>query len=127
MRAILLDTHSWVWSFADETRLSRAARTSIEQAQAVLVSPISFFEIGQRVRRGKWPEMEPLVDRLPAVLEEQRSAVVALDPRICMTAGTMRWAHRDPFDRLLAATAICRNLPIVSADEVFDGIVTRVW
>jgi PIN domain nuclease of toxin-antitoxin system len=127
MRAILLDTHSWVWSFADEARLSRAARASIERAQAVLVSPISFFEIGQKVRRGKWPEMEPLLDRLPAVLEEQRSAVVALDPTVCTTAGIMKWTHRDPFDRLLAATAICHNLPIVSADPVFDGVVTRLW
>ena len=39
----------------------------------------------------------------------------------------MDWSHRDPFDRLLAATALRRNLPIVSADAVFDGVVTRVW
>jgi PIN domain nuclease of toxin-antitoxin system len=127
MRAILLDTHSWVWTFTDDARLSKAARASIEQAQAVLVSPISFFEIGQKVRLGKWPDMAPLVDRLPALLQEQGSAVVALDPTVCTTAGTMGWAHRDPFDRLLAATAICHNLPIVSADTVFDGLVTRLW
>jgi PIN domain nuclease of toxin-antitoxin system len=35
--------------------------------------------------------------------------------------------HRDPFDRLLAATAMHYNLPLVSADVVFDGIVTRLW
>jgi len=127
MRAILLDTHSWAWTLIDHVRLSKKARASIEQAQSVLVSPISFFEIGQRVRLGKWPDMEPLIDRLPVLLEEQGGAVAALDPTVCTTAGTMTWAHRDPFDRLLAATAICHNLPIVSADAVFDGVVTRLW
>jgi PIN domain nuclease of toxin-antitoxin system len=127
MRAILLDTHSWAWTLIDHARLSKKARASIEQAQSVLVSPISFFEIGQRVRLGKWPDMEPLIDRLPALLEEQGGAVAALDPTVCTTAGTMKWAHRDPFDRLLAATAVCHNLPIVSADAVFDGVVTRLW
>jgi PIN domain nuclease of toxin-antitoxin system len=39
----------------------------------------------------------------------------------------MAWQHRDPFARLLAATAIRYNLPIVSVDPVFDGLVTRLW
>ncbi len=39
----------------------------------------------------------------------------------------MSRAHPDPFDRLLAATAVHYNLPIVSADSVFDGLVTRIW
>jgi PIN domain nuclease of toxin-antitoxin system len=37
------------------------------------------------------------------------------------------WPHRDPFDRLLAATAIRSNLPIDSSDIAFDGVVTRLW
>ena len=47
MSAVLLDTHAWVWSFADDDLLSEVAREAIGQAQAVYVSPISFFEIGQ--------------------------------------------------------------------------------
>ena len=39
----------------------------------------------------------------------------------------MPWGHRDPFDRLLAATALDGSLPLVSADTVFDGIVSRHW
>jgi PIN domain nuclease of toxin-antitoxin system len=127
MKAVLLDTHAWAWTLTAGSRLSRRARASIKQAQTILVSPISFFEIGHQVRLGKWPEMEPLIDRLPAILDEQGGGVAALDPVVCTTAGTMPWAHRDPFDRLLAATAIRYNLPIVSADVVFDGLVARLW
>jgi PIN domain nuclease of toxin-antitoxin system len=39
----------------------------------------------------------------------------------------MAWLHGDPFDRVLAATATRYNLPILSADTVFDGVVTRIW
>lgn len=127
MKAVLLDTHSWVWSLTNDDRLSTKARASISRAENVLVSPISFFEIGQKVRLGKWPEMAPFVDRLADLLEQQGGGVADLDPLICLDAGTMSWAHRDPFDRLLAATAARRNLPIVSADSVFDGLVTRLW
>jgi PIN domain nuclease of toxin-antitoxin system len=42
-------------------------------------------------------------------------------------AGTMFWTHRDPFDRFLAASALRRRIPIVSADAVFDGILVRIW
>lgn len=93
----------------------------------VLVSPITFFEIGQKVRLGKWPEMEPFVGQLVALLGEQGGSVAGFDPAICIAAGMMPWPHRDPFDRLLAATAMHYNLPLVSADTVFDGIVTRLW
>lgn len=127
MTSILLDTHAWAWSLAGDDRLSKTAVAAIETADIVLVSPITFFEIAQKVRLGKWPEMTPFVGRLAAVLGEQGGSVAAFDPEICVTAGTMAWAHRDPFDRLLAATAMRHGLPLVSADIVFDGIVRRVW
>ena len=127
MRAVLLDTHAWTWSLAGDDRLSRKALDAITGAETVMVSPISFFEIGQKVRLGKWPQMEPFIDRLPALLETQGGRIAELEGVICLTAGTMAWAHRDPFDRLLAATALRRDVPIVSADAVFDGVVSRVW
>jgi PIN domain nuclease of toxin-antitoxin system len=125
--AVLLDTNSWAWSLADDERLSKPARAAIQPADAVLVSPITFFEIAQRVGLGKWPEMEPFVSQLPAMLQRQGGAVASLSPSICAAAAMMAWSHRDASDRLLAATAMHDNLPLVSADSVFDGIVTRLW
>ncbi len=127
MTAVLLDTHSWAWSLADDERLSKPARAAIQAANAVLVSPITFFEIAQKVRLGKWPEMEAFVGQLPAILERQGGTAAGLSPSICAVAGMMAWSRRDPFDRLLAATAMHDNLPFISADPVFDGIVTRIW
>ncbi|OAN51118.1 twitching motility protein PilT [Paramagnetospirillum marisnigri] len=127
MTAVLLDTHAWAWSLSGDDRLSPAALASLEAAQTVYVSPISFFEVARKVRLGKWPEMEPFAPRLAALLNEQGGAVAGFDPAIAVAAGLMAWGHRDPFDRLLAATALHYNLPLISADSVFDGVVARIW
>ena len=129
MSAVLLDTHAWAWSLTGDERLSEAALAVLSLAEVVYVSPISFFEIGQKVRIGKWPEMQPWAECLPSLLEEQGGRAAPLTPEICMQAALMDWGHRDPFDRLLAATAFNLKCPLLSADEVYDGLsnVSRLW
>lgn len=127
MTSVLLDTHAWAWSLIGDRRLSPRATAAIGAATAVLVSPISLFEIAQKVRLGKWPEMEPFVDGLPQLLQMQGGVVAGFGPSICVEAGLMEWAHRDPFDRLIAATARQGALLLISADAVFDGVTDRVW
>jgi PIN domain nuclease of toxin-antitoxin system len=129
MKHVLLDTHTWAWTLAADPRLSTNAATTIENAHAVFVSPISFFEIGQKVRLGKWPEMETIAQNLPALLEQQGGFAAQLSPDICLHASLRDWAHRDPFDRFLASTAELLSLPLISKDSVFDELqgIQRVW
>jgi PIN domain nuclease of toxin-antitoxin system len=133
MSAFLLDTHVWAWSLTGDQRLSKTAIGLMEKADDIFISPISFFEIGQKVRIGKWPEMAPFVDRLPALLHEQGGRVASLSPEMCLNASLLNWDHRDPFDRLLAATAIEHRIAIISVDVVFDGLsgtdnwIARLW
>ncbi|PYE87241.1 type II toxin-antitoxin system VapC family toxin [Phyllobacterium leguminum] len=133
MKHILLDTHTWAWAMSGDGRLSAKATDIIEGAENVYISPISLFEIGQKVRLGKWPEMKPLLDRLVGLIDEQGGRVAELSPAIALTAATLDWAHRDPFDRILGATALDKKLVLVSADAIFDelsnepGWSGRVW
>ena len=129
MTAVLLDTHAWAWSLTGDMRLSTKATALITEADTVFVSPISFFEIGQKVRIGKWPEMEPFINDLPSLLAEQGGRVAALAPEVCLKGATLAWEHRDPFDRLLAATTLALGIPLISADEVFDTLpdISRLW
>jgi PIN domain nuclease of toxin-antitoxin system len=127
LTTLLLDTHVWAWSLTDDRRISARARDEMAEARTILVSAISFFEIAQKVRVGKWPQMAPYVDRLPDLLASQPGVAASLETADCLMAGTMEWAHRDPFDRLLAASALRRRVPIVSADAVFDAVLARIW
>ena len=133
MRAVLLDTHVWAWSLTGDPRLSSNSRDAISQASGVYVSSISFFEIGQKVRVGKWPEMQPLLGRLEDLLKEQGGKICLPDPKISLLAAAMEWAHRDPFDRIIAASAIQNGLALISADTAFDTLTSdsqwfgRIW
>jgi PIN domain nuclease of toxin-antitoxin system len=119
MTGVLLDTHAWAWTIYATDRLSPEARTAVTRADVIMVSPVSLFEIGQKVRAGKWPEVEPILDRLPEILREQGAFSAALTPEICLAASTMDWPHRDPFDRIIAATAEILGLALVTRDAVF--------
>ena len=122
MSGVLLDTHVFAWGLFNDRRLSRATAERVERAQAVWISPISFYEIGQKVRLGKWPQMAPFVDRLQALMAAEGGKVAILDAAIAIRAASLDWSHRDPFDRLIAATAMEIKIPLVSADAAFDAL-----
>jgi len=127
---LLLDTHAWVWSFFAPTNLSKIAGDAIGASSALYVSPVSIFEVSQKVRLGKWPEMAGNMEQLrnsPYILS------ATLTNEIADLAGSLNWAHRDPFDRMIAATAIILECPLVSKDSQFNNLQTtsgwkgRIW
>ena len=129
MSRVLLDTHVWTWTFVETGRMSAAAIEAIEAADDVFLSAVAFFEIGQKVRLGKWDDLAGHAARLAEIADRQRISVVAVDGRIAASAGLLDWPHRDPFDRLIAATALTLNMPLVTRDPAFSdlGQLTRIW
>lgn len=93
------------------------------------MSPISIYEIGQKVRLGKWPAMAGFVPRLPELVVEQGAQVAPLNAAVCLAASTLDWTHRDPFDRIVAASALAAGAILVSSNGAFDGLpaLRRVW
>ncbi len=122
MSTLLLDTHVWAWSLSKRPLPTRIAE-GIAKADIIQVSPISFYEIGQKVRLGKWPEMEPFVAELQERLQRQGGHIAPLTPEICLMAATMAWDHRDPFDRILAATSLINDCRLASVDTAFDNYI----
>ena len=133
MRAVLLDTHTFIWSLFLSSELSATARGMIEAADAAYVAPISFYEITQKHRLGKWPELDPVIDQLLPLWRAQGTQIAPYTAEIAFLAGAMQWSHRDPFDRMIAATAIALGCPLISKDAAFDGLCGvpewqgRIW
>jgi PIN domain nuclease of toxin-antitoxin system len=125
----LLDTHIWAWMLTVDPILSPKARAAIDDATSLFLSPASLYEISQKVRLGKWPLMEPFASDLPHYAAEGGLAVSPLTAEVAILAGSLDWPHRDPFDRLLAATALINGWVLLSADPVFDSLtgLRRVW
>jgi PIN domain nuclease of toxin-antitoxin system len=131
--AVLIDTHVLAWSLIDPDRIGAAALALIEGGGPVYVPPCCLHEIALKVRKGRWDAMAPHVGRLDALCSQQGFQPAPYSLRMAMLAGGMGWAHPDPFDRMIAATAIEMAIPLASTDTAFDGLdgterwQGRVW
>ena len=129
---MLLDTHVLVWAMLAPGLLSGPAREALSAASQRCVSAASLYEIAYKAMLGRWPEVEGLlcVD-LDARLRSDGLEVIPASGAIMERAGRLDWAHRDPFDRIIVATALDRALPVVSKDGTLEeapgGRLQRVW
>ena len=124
MTSYLLDTHVWCWSFL-RVLIPQRITKNLLSADSVSISAISFYEIRQKVRLGKWPEMAPHAPNLSTILAAQSADSIAVTATIADFAGALDWNHRDPLDRMIAATSIVLQLPLISADVTFDELSDR--
>lgn len=128
---ILLDTHVLLWWALDPDRLSSAAAASLQgmERRGGFASAISIWELGIKVQRGKLDlgiSIEEFARRIA------KSGIVQLLP--VTTATWLRslelpWDHRDPADRIIVATALLQDVPLLTADteiQRFQGI-SCVW
>ena len=133
MTKILIDTHVLAWSMIAPSSLPSEALAAIKSASLVLVPPCALHEITLKVRNGKWDAMAPHADRLDSLCLAQGFEFASYSARMAMAAGLLEWAHRDPFDRMIAATAIELSCPLISKDPAFDGLADftgwcdRIW
>lgn len=126
---LLLDTHTLLWWAAGDTRLPRRVRAAIaDDANVILVSAASAWEVASKHRLGRLPAAGPLGTDFAR--ETLRQGFLPLDITLdhAQRAGGLAGPHADPFDRMLIAQAHAENLALVSNETIFDeyGIV-RVW
>ncbi len=128
---IVLDTHALLWWALDPGRLSPAAAAlcATMERDGGFASSISIWELGIKVKRGKL-ELGLAVDELARRVE--RSGVVELipvDTALWLRSLALPWEHRDPADRVIVATALRLDLPILTRDETLHAFagVRCVW
>jgi len=120
--ALLLDTHALLWWLAQPERLSPAAHGAIaDPDNLVHVSAASGWEIATKVRLGKLPAASELLNDLPQLLAAQGFELLPISLVHGLHAGGYPMAHRDPFDRLLAAQAELAGLTLVSLDPALKA------
>lgn len=129
MKSILLDTHALIWWLEDDRRLSRRARKVIADANtAVYVSAASGWEMATKVRIGKLRDPSNAIPRLSAILVERGMIELPVSMQHACEAGALAGEHRDPFDRMLIAQSRIEELPVVTADPVFEAFeVPVLW
>ncbi len=126
---LLLDTHAFLWWIAISKRLSQSARRAIaDEENDVLISAASAWEITTKHRLGKLPEAEGISVDVAGEIARQGFEEMPITVDEAARAGSLPGLHRDPFDRLLTAQALSRNLVLVSIEPLFDRYgVRRLW
>lgn len=126
---VLLDTHAFLWLVTGDPRLSERARAVfLDEANELLFSAVSSFEISVKYALGKLELAQPPREFIAARIRNN-----ALTPLPIALEHTYRLAHlpphhRDPFDRLLIAQAQEEDIPLLSADAAMQAYdVALIW
>lgn len=130
MSALLLDTHALIWFAAgDSQRMPPPVADLIAATdREVFVSAASIWEIATKVRLGKMPAAADLAARPRHYLATLGMVSLDISPDHAQRAGGYDVAHRDPFDRMLAAQSEIEKMPLVSVDPALDIFgIDRVW
>ena len=132
--AIVADTHAIIWYLVEPERLSQIALDALEGAIAagepVYVSAISLIEICYLIEKRRIAS--DLLQRILAVLNEPDPSliVVPIDLAISIAVQNIdRDTVPDMPDRIIAATALHLNLPLVTRDrkiQASQSIIT-IW
>jgi PIN domain nuclease of toxin-antitoxin system len=114
---LLLDTHTLLWWWGADTRLSkRAIKAIADESNTVLVSAASAWEIAIKFRLGKLPGAERAIGEFNALLMVDRFEHLTMTAQHALKAGGFEADHRDPFDCMLAAQALIESATLVTDD-----------
>lgn len=120
-QVIVLDTHIWIWFITQEFELFPSHwREAIETADRVGISPVSCYEVALAQQRGRL-ELPCRVDRwLQNALEATGIILFPLTAEIAYQAVSLSPVHKDPFDRIIIATALTHKAKLASIDGLFS-------
>lgn len=134
MTAVIADTHTIIWYLNQSKKLSETAasalNTAVSEQNCIYVSAISVVEIAYLVERSRLPEeaLTLLVDTFSN--PETALEIVSLNWAI---ARTVRQIPRNVVpempDRIIAATALYLNLPLVTRDLQIQRLteIQTIW
>lgn len=117
---IVLDTHIWLWFInANQEQLPAAWQKQIESAARVGISPVSCYEIALAHQRGRIEFTCPVEKWFSQAIESAGIELLPLNDEIALRAVNLSSIHKDPFDRIIMATALEYNAKLMSMDSLF--------
>ncbi|GET37854.1 type II toxin-antitoxin system VapC family toxin [Microseira wollei] len=126
---LLLDTHTFIWFVTDNPKLSETARGLINDGNnEIWLSTASIWEMAIKQSTGKLSFGLPFRVFIEQQVSLNRSDILNINLDHIEVIVTLPFHHRDPFDRLIIAQAMVEQIPILSADSVFDAYgIQRLW
>ncbi len=125
---IVLDTSALIFWTLDKEQLSRAASWAIDDADRIILSSISIWEIGLKVKRQRLFIPVPIQEFADKLERIDRVDILPVDVRTWVKNLELDWDHRDPADRTIVATASLHACPLVTSDAIIRAFYSQtVW
>ncbi len=126
---VLLDTCTFIWLALEPDRLSRSARGIFDDSGTEPhLSTASVLEIALKVRAGKLHLPLKPSEWVPSRRSFFHLTELPLTEPVVYRACEVPTDHDDPFDRLIAATAIEVGATILSPDTQLSLLgASRIW
>jgi PIN domain nuclease of toxin-antitoxin system len=125
---LLLDTHVFLWFISGDGRLKSAMRDAIcEPLNDVYVSVVSTWEIIVKCQLGKLSLPDAPETYIPAQRTNHQLASLDLDEGSVCKLASLPPIHRDPFARILIATAIYHSLTFLTEDQAVLSYPAEFW
>ncbi|TYR34394.1 type II toxin-antitoxin system VapC family toxin [Sphingobacterium phlebotomi] len=116
MGQYLLDTHVLLWMQDDSDNLPADIKTILSNAENDLyISIASLWEIVIKKSLGKLL-LGYSIEELVQSCTINYIIILPIQPSFLTTLEKLSFHHRDPFDRIIAATAIDLNYQLISKD-----------
>ncbi len=121
---ILLDTHAWLWWHSNPELLGDGAALAIEQAvkdkneNSIVISSISTWEIALLVEKKRLRLALETRDWIRKTESLPFVHFIPVDNTIALRSVALPGEfHADPADRIITATALSMNIPLITKDE----------
>ncbi|MDR3020268.1 MAG: type II toxin-antitoxin system VapC family toxin [Treponema sp.] len=128
MTRYLLDTHTAMWFLNGDNSLSKTAKeTILNLSNTKYISIVSAWEIAIKLSIGKLDIVKSTAEFLQDA-EENGFLILPINPAYLTGIETLPMIHRDPFDRILIATAITEEMTLITDDDNISKYdVSYIW
>ena len=128
MERYLLDTHAAIWFFNADGRLSETvSRIMRDLSNPIFLSVVSAWELSIKIGLGKLG-FAGKTSGFIRLAETNNITILPIKTTHLTALETLPMLHRDPFDRLLIATALAEEMIIVTADKnIAQYEVSQIW
>ena len=128
---IVLDTCTIIWDALETSKLTPLATKAIKHSSnELIICDISFWEISMLIKRKRLKVDDTASGFISLLLQSRNFHIQEITPEIAgLSVNLGPEINSDPADRLIAATSILKNAPIITADQnlIQATLVETIW
>jgi len=130
---IVLDTHIIVWDALQPEKISKKARKMMDRANdsnEIIIADISLWEIAMLMKKNRLKVDATYPEFIHLIRSANHYTIQAITPEIAdISVSISSEVNLDPADRLISATALYRNIPLITADAnlINAKSIETVW